>query len=240
MSERQKNKRKNNKNNGLRKVCGCSRRAWAKCPHPWHFLFMWNGTDHRYSLDRLLGRRLAGKTEAQTVADDLRAKIRAGAFPAPAAPVTAAPAAAITVRRLLEKYRDSKTWGPKRVKAFDSHIKTITETNVPTPAGAIIAFGDWAANDVTLDALEQLRDFLAMRGRTGANRHLGQLRAAFGWGAGKRRRFVEESPFSDGDRAADFDWFDEHPRTRRLQPGEGDRLLAACKDHLYAVVFTLL
>ena len=26
-------------NDGLRKICGCPRRQWAKCRHPWHFSF---------------------------------------------------------------------------------------------------------------------------------------------------------------------------------------------------------
>lgn len=28
-------------NKGLRKRCGCPRRTWLRCPHPWHFAFKW-------------------------------------------------------------------------------------------------------------------------------------------------------------------------------------------------------
>ena len=38
-------------NDGLRKICGCARRAWPKCPHPWHFNFkLKGGRSHRFSL----------------------------------------------------------------------------------------------------------------------------------------------------------------------------------------------
>jgi hypothetical protein len=75
-------------NNGLRKLCGCRRRVWAKCPHPWHFNFFWNNTPYRFSL----GRKITAKTDAETEADRLRTAIRAGTFPAIAAqPPTPAP-----------------------------------------------------------------------------------------------------------------------------------------------------
>ncbi len=41
-----------NPNGGLRKICRCPRRGWAKCAHPWHFNFRWDGRDYRFSLDR--------------------------------------------------------------------------------------------------------------------------------------------------------------------------------------------
>jgi hypothetical protein len=43
------------RNEGLRKVCGCGRHKWPKCPHPWHFSFQWEGRHYRFSLDRHLG-----------------------------------------------------------------------------------------------------------------------------------------------------------------------------------------
>jgi hypothetical protein len=40
------------RNNGLRKLCGCTRRNWSKCPHPWHFNFkLRGGKAWRFSLD---------------------------------------------------------------------------------------------------------------------------------------------------------------------------------------------
>ena len=53
---------------------------------------------------------------------------------------------------------------------------------------------------------------------------------------GNRLLFVAaESPFRDGDKPA-IERFEERARTRRLQAGETERLLAACGDHLWGVV----
>jgi hypothetical protein len=66
-------------NNGLRKICGCPRRRWAKCEHSWHFSFTWQGTDHRFSLDRQLGRHIEskkGERGAEAEAERIRIAIR--------------------------------------------------------------------------------------------------------------------------------------------------------------------
>jgi hypothetical protein len=71
-------------NHGLRKVCGCARRVWAKCPHPWHFNYRWKGKSYRFSLDRHAGRHIVSKTEADTLAGSIRLAIKAGTFAVPA------------------------------------------------------------------------------------------------------------------------------------------------------------
>src|SRR4051794_40987918 len=68
------------RNAGLRKVCRCSRRTWAKCPHPWHFNFTWRSTPFRFSLDRYEGRPVVSKTDAESLAQRVRDAIRAGTF----------------------------------------------------------------------------------------------------------------------------------------------------------------
>ena len=52
------------RNDGLRKRCDCPRPRWSKCAHPWYLAYQWKGKRHRVCLDRLLGRRLKGRTEA--------------------------------------------------------------------------------------------------------------------------------------------------------------------------------
>src|SRR2546430_4988145 len=71
------------RNSGLRKICDCPRRAWAKCPHPWHFNFCWRGTPYRFSLSRYAGKEITGKTEAETLGEEIRNQIRAGTFERP-------------------------------------------------------------------------------------------------------------------------------------------------------------
>ena len=77
------------RNAGLRKVCECPRRGWAKCPHPWHFNYSWRGAAYRFSLNRYACKEINGKTEAETLADGIRREIRAGTFRGlPAATIT--------------------------------------------------------------------------------------------------------------------------------------------------------
>jgi hypothetical protein len=77
------------RNAGLRKVCDCPRRGWAKCPHPWHFSYSWRGAAYRFSLNRYACKEITGKTEAETLADGIRREIRAGTFRGlPAATIT--------------------------------------------------------------------------------------------------------------------------------------------------------
>ena len=79
--------KKRHSNQGLRKVCGCPRRTWAKCRHAWHFNFKMphGGTSYRFSLDTHLGRHVDSKTEAEHLAAELRTAIRAGRFGQPRA-----------------------------------------------------------------------------------------------------------------------------------------------------------
>ena len=52
-------------NEGVRKICGCPRRVWPKCRHPWHFSFQAEGVNFRFSLDRYARQPMNGKTEAE-------------------------------------------------------------------------------------------------------------------------------------------------------------------------------
>ena len=72
-------------NRGLRKVCGCSRRTWAKCPHSWHFNFKpKGGPAYRFSIDAEAGTpdgetRVLARLSAQlcTSSDTLQAEHQA-------------------------------------------------------------------------------------------------------------------------------------------------------------------
>ena len=68
-------------NKGLRKVCGCPRRAWPKCPHAWYFNFKpKDGPSYRFSLDKHLGRHVDNKTDAETEGEKIRIAIKEGRF----------------------------------------------------------------------------------------------------------------------------------------------------------------
>ena len=72
------------RNHGVRKICACSRHKHAKCPHAWYFNFSWQGRSYRLSLDRYSGAHIETRADAEALADQLRARIRAGLFDTPA------------------------------------------------------------------------------------------------------------------------------------------------------------
>lgn len=100
-------KRRNN--DGLRKLCNCAPRTWAKCAHPWHFNFCHGKSPdglkrhYRFSLDKHLGRRLKSKSEAEGEAERIRIAIRDGVFGA-TLPQTEAPAVVLTVSAYVAEW----------------------------------------------------------------------------------------------------------------------------------------
>lgn len=234
---------KRHDNDGLRKVCGCPRRNWAKCDHPWHFNFKFGDTHYRFSLDRQLGRRITSKTDARAAADGLRSEIRAGRFGSrlPSRDT-------LTVGQLLDTYTDEVL--KKRPGGVPDHEvyrqNTVRRPDLRLPSGQHQVFEQWLVADVTSGALELLRAALLTPGvtkhahrttRTGgpvaANRGLRCLRTVFNWAV--RVGYVHASPFKRGTETI-IKLTRESKRTRRLQEGEAERLLPECGDHLRAVV----
>src|SRR5262245_56931689 len=100
-------------NHGLRKICECPRRAWAKCAHSWHFSFKPRGGtfQHRFSVDREAGKHIESKTEAEALADTWRAAIRAGTFrraQGAAAVMVAAAPDVLTLAVFLPRYYERR------------------------------------------------------------------------------------------------------------------------------------
>lgn len=252
------------RNDGIRKLCGCSRRTWPKCSHPWHFNFKWAGESYRFSLARVitriakdadgkwqrelktLGDPIDSKTAAEQERDRLRAEIRAGRLQ------TTVDAAGpqhktLTLTQLLDVYnrqyiavhrpapKPKETTEKTPRSNTDYQIRRITCTAVTRADGAVTPFGDWLVVDITTDTIETFRAIRMAAGVVAANRDLALLRALFNWATSKKRKLAEDNPFLDGSKAA-VRLQQEHARRRRLRPGEGDRLLAACGSHLRAVV----
>ena len=240
-------------NKGIRKLCGCPRRTWAKCKHPWHFNFKHNDEVYRFSLERevgrlvrdadgtwkrdraTLGKEITDKTTAEAERDRLKTAIRAGAF---AQPETKKPQRdTLTLAQLMEAYRKQylTVHRADTLKTTDYVIATIMGTEMVRADGEKRYFGAWLVSDITTDVIEQYRQARLPSGVTGTNRHLELLRALFNWATSAKRKLAAENPFKDGSQAA-VKLARELPRRRRLQPGEGDRLLAACSSHLRALV----
>jgi hypothetical protein len=161
-------------NHGLRKVCGCPRRAWAKCPHGWHFSFKWAGVHHRFSLDRHLGRHVDSKNGeggAEDEAAKIRIAIKAGKFGQPQAREE------MTLRQLADTYLDRyvKVERAATAGAFTLALTTICGTVLPRPTGGSVAFGAWRLTDIVTDTIERYREVRRGQGTgvVGVNRHLG-------------------------------------------------------------------
>lgn len=223
-------------NHGLRKLCECARRTWPKCDHPWHVNFAWRGEHHRYSLDRLLSpRRIRTKIEAQTEANRIRAEIQAGTFRRPGAPITpssGAVLATMTLSELFDAYERGhvKIARPASAKRWRGQVNAIRRHEVVLPNGTARAFGEWVATDITTDAIKQFQELRRTAGVFAMNRDLGVLRAVFNWAVGDGG-FLERTPFKRAGVNA-IRRGSEPRRSRRLEHGEAERLLAGSGAHL--------
>jgi hypothetical protein len=145
------------RNDGLRKVCGCARRTWAKCEHPWHFNFKWAGEIYRFSLERVIGKiakdthgkwtrdratlgaRITSKSEAEQERDRLRTAIRDGIL------TTDRPVlSTLTVTQLFDLYetRYLTLERPTIAEADRARLTTIAKIPLPRPSGDVRGFGD--------------------------------------------------------------------------------------------------
>lgn len=220
-------------NHGLRKVCRCSRRTWAKCEHPWHFSFKHAGTHYRFSLDRHLGKHIDNKSDAETEAEGIRIAIRKGRFGQPA------PREEMTLRMLADVYLERHVQIERATtsQAFTWAMNTICRTPIPRPDGKTAKLGDWRVVDVVTDTIERFREIRRAQGTgpVGVNRNLGSLRALFNWAV--RVGYIDQSPFKRGSEPT-VRLSAEHSRRRRLDTdaNEESRLLEVCGPHLRAIV----
>ena len=222
--------KKRHDNHGLPKVCGCARRAWAKCPHPWHFNFKWNGTPYRFSLDRELGQPIRGKTEAQTAADNLRIAIRAGTFrQQPAQPTTPG---ALTLEAFTEIFleRYSKVREKRSYRNDASFVKQICAFSLDGHR-----WGSMRIAAVTEDQVEAFLTDLRAKGKSASahNQYVWILKAMFAWAV--RKGYLERSPIGP-----DIQRKKTIARNRRLQDGEESALLAAAHQRLQRLIIAAL
>ena len=222
---------KRHENKGLRKLCDHPRRQWAKCKHGWYLNFKpRGGASYRLSLDRHFDRHIDSRSEAEELAGDLRKLIRAGTF-GQAAPVLDQ----LTMGQLLDTYntRYVEVTRKDSVENVKFQIALIKRTDIVRPDGRTKPLGDWLVADVTTDTIDRFKETRQARGTAAANRDLAFLRAAFNWAI--RTKHIKETPFKLGTETV-VKLSKEHARTRRLEAGEGEALLAACGPHLRACV----
>lgn len=248
------------RNAGLRKICGCARTKWPKCPHIWHVNFCPpGGPSFRFSLDRHLGRHVDAKSEAVGEFDKIRAAIREGRFQL-GSPSSAESITALTLATLVSDYqRDYLDIRLPTAKAEANRLALALATLIPRPGGAV-PFGTLPVSEITprdIDALVAAKKGAKRKhcrcsdrltcahpwresganGDVAINRILARLRACLNWAL--KRQIITKTPFRV-DSVASVSLLPEASRFRRLEPGEEERLLAACAPHLRAVVVAAL
>lgn len=234
------------RNDGLRKVCGCPRRTWARCEHSWYLNFRHRKGKHfRISLDKHAGKHLA-KEAAKALADELRIAIRNGTYP----PTSAAPAVVTTdvvaFAKLgalwLERERQDRVGDWKGDRSRLGRLAA-----APLDEGTL---GERAIGRVTADDLEVAFRSLEAAGLTGRtlNKYLQTCQHLQRWGV---RKGYLQRPWFDADnrphaRAKTV------RRSRRLEadvtdtqgkvvaPGEERRLLAAANPWLQRLIIAAI
>jgi integrase len=213
-------------------------------------------------LDAELGRHVESKTEAEQIATDIRSAINAGTFRRVADPLRSSlsgiatdPTAALTIEQVGQTYFsdhvNAKT-GERLSPNERLRWEFVMRTEIERPDGARIRFGLLPAKHVTRHDVEAFRKahleprsltvtnvrghtYLARRGGIAAVRGcLGRLRAFFSWAVDKD--YVDASPFRKSGQAVKGLFVAEPGRDRRLDPGEWQRLFAAAKPHLQALM----
>jgi integrase len=154
---------KGHHNDGLMKRCGCPRRQWAKCRHPWYFGFGHGGRLIRLALNKYAGKPAGypmSKSEAETLRDVIRSLIRAGTFrqtPAPAAPTDRLTFEDVT-GRYLDAVGADPGRRPHRLPKLKAQFALICRTLIRAAQGTLVRFGDLPVADMVVWHLDAFRD----------------------------------------------------------------------------------
>jgi integrase len=230
-----------NRNRGLRKICGCPRRTWAKCPHSWHFNFKpKGGPAFRFSVDTEAGKHIEAKGDAEALADKWRDAIREGTFRRRGdAPVTFESSnPVLTLASFGERYFERR--GKPASNDERGRLKQLA---------AFQGLGSKALTAITEDDIEAFFADLRARGRAASTRnHYTQLaKALFRWAT--RKGYLERNPIGETDTLKR----EKHAkRDRRLEPdilneegkverdGEESRLIAVASPSLQRLIIAAI
>lgn len=227
------------RNEGLRKRCGCPRRAWTKCPHPWHANFTPPGLrEQRVSLHRYARKPhsyVMLKTEAERLFTAWKSALLDGKRPTPAP----------TAGRLFSA-------------VCDDYLRLHVRQPQRRPGGVVemarlvvllkTAFGAQLLATVDKPAIEAWRATRRERvsarvwvknGEVATNRLLSRLRHIFAWAI--LEGYTDTTPFMKGGvTMIKTNSTVEQPRQRRLEGDEEVRLLAAAGVHMRDLIVAAL
>jgi integrase len=228
--------RKRGRNHGLRKVCECSRRKWAKCPHSWHFNFkLKGGQPYRFSIDSEVGKHVAKKEDAETHADTFRIAIRDGTFRrrAEAPPInTASTSADVTLETFGGTYAE-RLGKPVSV----NHRSCFKQFCAFTAPGTATRYGARLLTAFTEDDLEAFFAHLQAKSfaESTRNKYVQMVKALFRWAT--KKGYLARNPASDSEILKRRKHAQRH---RRLDPGEEGKLLEHAGPHLQRLILAAL
>lgn len=197
------------KTDHVKKICGCAK--WKECAHPWYVSYREGegkgGRVLRRKLSTLVGREPLDFADAKAEA---RRAIVAWKDGRDARELI--PGDAPTLAAVLDAYGQRP--GGASIDRYQRGpiVKTLVNSR---------PFGEWRAADITRDMVEMFR---RQRPTVAGNRDLAMLRAVFNWAV--LGGLVPSTPFKVGTVSA-VKLAREEARTRRLQPGEEERILLA-------------
>ena len=232
-------------NSGLRKLCRCPRRNWAKCGHPWHFSFSWKGRSYRFSLSRFSGREVESKTDAGRLADELRTQIRNGQFHPGSGrheqgePQGTAGEGEVTFADFARIWRAAKGYQLVRARDNDYRLDAIEAFVLPGTAPPR-TFGATRLSALRTSDIEAFRHARQAKGLSAVtvNHDLRLLRKMFNWGV--REGYLDRTPFKHGSETV-VKLAKETPRDARFADDADEvRLLDAANPHLRGVLIALL
>jgi integrase len=221
-------------NRGLRKVCGCARRTWAKCPHSWHFNFKpKGGASYRFSVDSEApdGKHVAAKGDAETLADGWRSAIRAGTFRRRSELGSVADPSStsdvLTLAQFIDRYFERRG---KPATKNDTSCRARFEAFTPD---RMLPIGNTPITAITEDTIEVFFAGLRAEGLAAStrNKYIQFVKAMFRWAT--KKGYLTRNPTSDSDALKR----EKHAqRDRRLEPGEEAALLKHAGAHLQRLI----
>ena len=132
---------------------------------------------------------------------------------------------------------------PDGRRLMEWHLQALLRAKLPASGGRTVSLAEKPIDAVTTADIEAIRDGWELRttrsfgGRVGADRALKRLRHFYNWSI--ERGYVDRTPFKrHGVSVVHF--MKEQPRTRRLEPGEEERLLKHAPPHLGALIVAAL
>jgi integrase len=153
------------RNDGLMKRCGCSRKRWSDCVHPWWFSYCIDHRSFRFNMTKRAGlpsRKALSRSDAEGLRDRFRTLARDGKITRRGyllEPVRAATATAAgnTLRQvaddLIEHWKSDPNRRAHRVPILAEHFDSICRTKLDSTP-----FGDRVFAELTTTDIEAFRD----------------------------------------------------------------------------------